>query len=87
MSKPQIRSRMKGLFLALLLLTLGVLLVIPMTSLVTGEESPVAHHMTIYSVLLIAWIFLAIAFGIAYLASEGSKGLKPISLPIGEEEK
>jgi DMSO reductase anchor subunit len=77
---------MKGFFLVLLGITVGALLVIPMSSMV-AEERPAAHHMTIYSVLLIAWIILGIAFGIAYLASEGSKGIKHIPLPVTEEDE
>ena len=86
MSKLGILTRVKGLFLALLVVTLGVLIVIPLTSLVTGE-SPVVHHMTIYTILLIAWILLAVVFGIALLASTGSKVLQPIPLPVNKEEE
>jgi len=78
---------MKGFFSALLVLTLGVLIIIPLTStLVSNGQNSLTHNMTIYVILLVAWIILAIAFGIAYLASEGSKGLKPIPLPINREE-
>ncbi len=78
---------MKGFFSALLILTLGVLVIIPLTSTLMGnEQSSLSHHMSIYMVIVIAWILLAIAFGIAYLASEGSKGIKPIPLPVNREE-
>ncbi len=87
MSKPEILTRMKGFFSALLILTLGVLVIIPLTStLIDDEQSSLSHHMSIYMVIVIAWILLAIAFGIAYLASEGSKGIKPIPLPVNREE-
>jgi len=86
-SKPEILTRMKGFFSALLVLTLGVLIIIPLISTLVGNgQESVTYNMTIYIVLLLAWILLAIAFGIAYLASEGSKGLKPIPLPINREE-
>ncbi len=87
-SKPEILTRMKGVFSALLILTLGVLVVIPLTSTLIGnEQSSLSHHMSIYMVIVIAWILLAVAFGIAYLASEGNKGIKPIPLPVNREEE
>lgn len=86
-SKPEILTRMKGFFSALLVLTLGILIVIPLTSTwISEEQRSLSHNMSIYLVLLLVWIILAIAFGIAYLASEGSKGLKPIHLPVNREE-
>lgn len=88
MSKPEILTRVKGFFAALLVLTLGVLIIIPLTStLVRNGQESIMNNMTIYIVLLLAWIVLAIAFGIAYLASEGSKGLKPITLPVQKEQE
>ena len=87
MSKSEMLVQMKVFFSVLLVLTLGVLVIIPLTStLVSNGQSSLEHNMTIYVVLLIAWILLAMAFGIGYLASEGSKGLKPIALPINKEE-
>ena len=87
MSKPEIIARIKGLFSVLLVLTLGAVIIIPLTSTFLGEEQrSVSHHMSIYMVLILAWIFLAAVFGITYMISEGSKGLKPISLPVNKEE-
>lgn len=78
---------MKGFFSALLVLTLGVLIVVPITyELLGNEQGSVAPNMTIYVLVFLALIFLAIVFGITYLISEASKGFKPISLPINKEE-
>jgi len=75
----------KGLFSALLILSLAAILIVPITSEVLNNKESISE-INIYITLLIVWVLLAITLGIVYLALEGSKGFKPISLPINREE-
>ncbi len=75
----------KGLFSALLILSLAAILIVPLTSEVLNNKGSISE-INIYIILLIVWVLLAVTLGIVYLALEGSKGLKPISLPINREE-
>jgi hypothetical protein len=45
-----------------------------------------ASEINIYLILLIVWILLAVTLGIVYLASEGSKQIRPVPLPIEERD-
>jgi len=87
MSKIEIVGQMRGFLAALLMLTIGILIIIPWTStMMNHREGAFVPSMTIYTLLLIVWIVLAIAFGVTYLASRGS-GLRPVAPPVlGEEQ-
>lgn len=75
----------KGLFSALLVLTLGALLLVPLMSGILNSRTS-APEINVYLILLIVWILLAVTLGIVYLASEGSKQIRPVPLPIEEGE-
>jgi predicted membrane protein len=76
----------KGLFSALLILSLAAILIVPLTSQILNNKESISE-INIYITLLIVWVLLAITLGIVYLALEGSKGFKHIPLPINKEEK
>ena len=73
-------TRMKGLFSALLILTLGFIVILPLTSEILNSRTS-GSEINLYATLLVVWILLAVTLGIIYLASEGVKNLKPIPLP------
>lgn len=79
-------ARIRGLFSALLIITLAAIVIVPLTSEILNHEMS-NSQINIYVTLLIVWILLAVTLGIIYLASEGSKQIKPITLPINEEEQ
>lgn len=79
-------ARIRGLFSALLIITLAAIVIVPLTSEFLNHEMS-NSQINIYVTLLIVWILLAVTLGIIYLASEGSKQIKPITLPINEEEQ
>lgn len=74
----------KGLFSALLVLTLATIVLVPLTSELFNKSG---SEIGIYMILLIVWILLVATLGIIYLASEGSTALKPVPLPINKEEE
>lgn len=78
-------ARMKGLFSALLILTLAAIVTVPFMSEILNNRTS-GSEINVYITLLIVWILLAVTLGIIYLASEGVKNLKPISLPVLMEE-
>lgn|GEM_PF-3868092 len=79
-------ARIRGLFSALLIITLAAIVIVPLTSEILNHEVS-NSQINIYVTLLIVWILLAVTLGIIYLASEGSKQIRPITLPINEEEQ
>jgi hypothetical protein len=76
---------MKGLFSALLILTLAAIVTVPFMSEILNSRTS-GSEINVYITLLIVWILLAVTLGIIYLASEGAKNLKPIPLPVLMEE-
>ncbi|MEM2761095.1 MAG: hypothetical protein QXU32_05140 [Nitrososphaerales archaeon] len=84
MSKETL-AYIKGLFSALLILTIAAIVIVPLTSEVLHNRQP-GSEINVYITLLIVWILLAITLGIIYLAYEGGKGFKPVPLPIERDD-
>ena len=74
-------TRMKGLFSALLVLSLVAIVILPMTSDILNERESVIQ-INIHITLLIVWILLVLTLAIIYLAGKAGGGLKPYFLPI-----
>ncbi len=75
---------MKGIFLALLVLSLVAIVVLPMTyDILDKRESLI--QIDIYITLLVVWILLMLTLAIIYLVGEAGKRFKPYSLPIKGE--
>ena len=75
---------MKGIFLALLVLSLVAIVVLPMTSDILDKREYLIQ-IDIYITLLVVWILLMLTLAIIYLVGEAGKRLKPYSLPIKGE--
>ena len=62
-------TRVKGLFSALLVLSLASVVILPMTSNILDERESVIQ-INIYITLLIVWILLVLTLAIIYLAGK-----------------